>query len=917
MSRIFTVFFFSILSGFLSAQIITTSPVLPVDSKAVTITYDATQGNKGLMGFTGDVYAHTGVITDKSTSGSDWKYVKANWLTDIPACKLTRIAADKYQLSISPSIREFYGVPAGEKILKMAFVFRNSGGTVSGRDLKDADIFVNVYQEGINVDFIKPAGLFSIVSENTNLDIQVSASGNDSICLFLDNTKIKSAASQQLSNSILVSGTQKHMLVAVAYKGTSTNSDTTYYLAPAPVTTATLPAAARDGISYPDNQSATLVLFAPYKTRIFVIGDFNNWIPDNTYQMKRDRDRFWITLSGLTSGKEYRFQYLIDDTLRIADPYTEKTSDPEDRYIPSSIYPNLLSYTSTKTSEIASVLQTGQPPFAWTTSNFVPPSKDKLVIYELLIRDFTANKDIKTVTDTLSYLKRLGINAIELMPFNEFEGNDSWGYNPSFYFAPDKAYGTKDDYKKFIDACHKNGIAVIQDLVLNHTYGQSPFLRMYFENGKPSAINPWYNQTSNMQNPSLQFGYDLNHNSTYTRKLVDSVASFWMSEYKIDGFRYDFTKGFSNTPYGPNDWASAYDAERVSNLKRMTSEVWKRKANAYVIFEHLADNSEETELANYGILLWGNMNYNYNEATMGFIPNSNFSWISYKLRGWNSPNLVGYMESHDEERLMYKNENFGNASGPSYNIKDVNTGLNRMKLAATFFFPIPGPKMIWEFGELGYDTSINKGGRLAAKPPKWDYYSNPERRKLYNTFKALITLKTTEPLFTTSDFTLNTAGSVKDIVWNSGNDHAVAIGNFDVVSQTTTYIFPASGKWYEFFKGDSISLTGTTYTFNLQPGEYRLYSTKRFAGSGSLVTAVNPVIEKSNDLFFPNPAHDEINFTGDLIREITIFSISGSKLKEIKNPGDQILIDELANGIYMMNIKYYSGKSNIVKFVKK
>ena len=57
------------------------------------------------------------------------------------------------------------------------------------------------------------------------------------------------------------------------------------------------------------------------------------------------------------------------------------------------------------------------------------------------------------------------------MPFNEFEGNDSWGYNPDFYFAPDKYYGPKNTLKEFIDSCHSKGIAVIMDIALNHSFG--------------------------------------------------------------------------------------------------------------------------------------------------------------------------------------------------------------------------------------------------------------------------------------------------------------------------------------------------------------------------------------------------------------------------------------------------------------
>ena len=86
------------------------------------------------------------------------------------------------------------------------------------------------------------------------------------------------------------------------------------------------------------------------------------------------------------------------------------------------------------------------------------------------------------------------------MPVNEFEGNTSWGYNPSFYFAVDKYYGTKNDLRTFVDECHSQGMAVIIDLVLNHSFGQSPFYLLYKDaDGKPSTDNPWYNQISRIR----------------------------------------------------------------------------------------------------------------------------------------------------------------------------------------------------------------------------------------------------------------------------------------------------------------------------------------------------------------------------------------------------------------------------------
>ena len=254
--------------------------------------------------------------------------------------------------------------------------------------------------------------------------------------------------------------------------------------------------------------------------------------------------------SGSGRGAEDRSKARVlnarDNSIRVVllpEPaYSEKISDPNyDSQIPEYIYPNLIAYPTGKTSGIAGVIQTAQTPYPWQVTNFVKPNPNNMVVYELLIRDFTSNKNIKTVTDTIAYLKRLGVNAIELMPFSQFDGNDSWGYNPSFYFAPAKAYGTRDDYKQFIDICHQNGIAVIQDMVLDFSTGNSPLVQMYYSNGNPTPQNPWYDVAS--PNTSYVYGNVFNHNSPYTRALTDSITSFWMNEYKIDGFRFDLSRG--------------------------------------------------------------------------------------------------------------------------------------------------------------------------------------------------------------------------------------------------------------------------------------------------------------------------------------------------------------------------------------
>ncbi len=700
-----------VLLAFSGAAQVTTEPAIPIQDQAVKIIFDATQGTAGLKDYTGDVYAHTGVITDKSTSGADWKYVIADWTANTEKAKMTQVSANIYELQINPDIRSFYGVPAGEQIKQMAFVFRSADGLVEGKATGGKDIFADVFEAGLNVSLTSPASS-SIFQKNETIHAAAVVSVVANLSLTLNGTELTTVNSDQLTYDFTLPDAGDYWLKITATADGQTAKDSVYLSVINGTVTEPRPANIRDGINYIDDQTVTLSLFAPGKNFVHVIGDFNEWLSNTNYQMKQDGDYFWLTISNLEPQREYVFQYLIDGAIRIGDPYCDKVSDPyDDQYISSTVYPGLISYPADKTTGRASVLQTGQTVYEWQTSDFTIPAKENLHIYELLIRDFTEEKTYRAVQEKLDYLERLGINTIELMPFNEFEGNSSWGYNPNYYFAPDKAYGTKDDLKELIDSCHRRGFIVIQDIVLNHAYGSCPLAMMYWDdtNNRPAADNPWFNTTS--PNTAFSWGSDFNHESTYTQQFVDSATSYWLTEYKVDGFRFDFTKGFTNTPGD----GSAYDASRIAILKRMADHIWSVKPDAFVILEHFAANSEEIELTGYdnGMLVWGNANYNFNEATMGYneTGKSDFSWASWQNRGFTQPGLVAYMESHDEERLMYKNLTYGNVLG-DYNIKDLATALDRNKLAAAFFFTLTGPKMIWQFGEFGYDVSIDFNNRV-------------------------------------------------------------------------------------------------------------------------------------------------------------------------------------------------------------
>lgn len=909
-------------SGLLQAQLVTTDPAIPITNQAVKVIFDATLGSGGLAGYTGDVYAHTGVITENSASGGDWKYVMTSWGQNTPETKLTRIGTDLYELEITPSIIDYYGVPLGEQILQMAFVFRSDvevGGIwLEGKTATGGDIFIDVFGSGLQVQFIDPSQNHIWAEAGDKIPIEVMALNADSILLYTDNILINKVAGNALIDTVTSESAGDHSIKAIAKDNIDIVVDSFNYTVREPLIIEPLPANVKDGINYIDDNTVILSLVAPGKEFIYVIGDFNDWNVTNDYQMKMTPDsiRFWIEINGLNAGQEYIFQYFIDGLISVADPYTDKTSDPwSDQYIPESVYPGLIDYPAGKTTGIASVLQTAQQPYVWEVDNFIPDNITDLIIYEMLIRDFTTQHTYQSLIDTLGYLEKLGVSAVELMPVNEFEGNSSWGYNTSFYFAPDKYYGNKNDLKKFIDECHKRGIAVIIDMVLNHSYDQSPLVQMYFDGNKPTEDNPWYNREHNFANPDAHWGNDLNHESEYTQALVDSINSYWMNEYKVDGFRFDFTKGFGNNFKDMGDpWGSIYDADRIALLKRMGDEIWERNTDAIIILEHLAENSEEKELANYGMLLWGNLNYNYSEGIMGYNSGgkSNFSWISYKNRGWNDPHVVGYMESHDEERTMYKSISFGNSSG-SYNTQDTTTALHRIELASTFFYTIPGPKMIWQFGELGYDYSIDYNGRLGEKPVRWDYFQNWKRKYLHDLIGALIQLRIDNPAFETKDFTINAISALKRIKINSTETNFVILGNFDVQSGDIDPQFHHTGIWYNYLTGDSITITDINSNITLAAGEYLIYSDKKLS-TPAIGTGLDQFIDETEifaDLY-PNPAQNEVtieifnNSKENFV--IEVFDISGKMIISVSENvsiGKNLMslnISSLKSGFYFVRV---------------
>jgi hypothetical protein len=889
--------FLLLLSPWLHSQLLTWTPAFPKDNDNITITLDASKGNQGLYNYgnPNNVYVHIGVTTNLSNNGGQqWLYVNGStggsWGSATPALKATSLGGNLYQYTIN-NIRSFFAVPAGETIKKIGILFRDANADPNlvkkAANTDNSDMYIPVYDNSLAVRFAVPPfqPRFIPIPEpinklvGDNISITGVASQVADMKLYLNGTVINTLTGvTTISANPTLTTAGNNEIVVEATASAVTKKDTLRFFIVPSVTTAPLPAGVRDGINYAaNNTEATLVLFAPGKTRISIIGEFtgSNWLEQSQYLMNKtpDGNYWWLKITGLTAGTEYAFQYLVDGTIKIGDPYSEKILDPSnDGSISASTYPALKPYPTGQTG-IVSVLQTNAPAYSWAVNSFSRPDKKNLVIYELLLRDFIANHDWKTMRDTLNYLKTMGVNAIEVMPFNEFEGNESWGYNPDFFLAPDKYYGPKNSLKEFVDSCHKRGISVIMDIALNHTTGQNPLAALYWNSStsQPAANNPWLNVSAT--HPYNVFN-DFNHESLNTRYFTSRVIEYWLQEYKLDGFRWDLAKGFTqNTQCGGSttneSCISDYHADRVAIWKRYYDTMQLKSAGTYCILEMFAANTEEIELSNYGMMLWGNNTYNFQQASRGIVDNtSNFEGFLHTARGWSNPHLVSYMESHDEERLMYRNLQEGNNSNATYNIRDLNVGLKRIELCAAFFLSAPGPKMIWEFGELGYDFSINRctdgsinnNCRLDKKPIRWDYLQVAERKHLYEEFTNLNKLRFHpwyKDVFIANNINLtrNLSGAFKSMIIKSANDSSMlcVVGNFDVTTQSGLVTFPTAGTWFDYLNNITFTATGTPQAITLLPGEFHVYLNRNLNGITTPVININDPGDALQVIVYPNP----------------------------------------------------------------
>lgn len=940
-----------LLTGLSSWAQVTTNPTIPEANQAVTITFN--KSGTGLATYNGTIYAHIGL----TVNGNTWQNVIGQWGQNGTQPALSG-SGNTQTLTISPSLFAYFGVDTSASVTQICVVFRSDTGAQ-----QSDDIFINVgaFQANLNSPAINST---TILNSGQSLNITASnTNGAANYNLLANGVSISTSTGSSFNYNDTNITVNKNYDLQITQGATTFSRKFAVMINPGTISAALPSANLVGGINYnpTDATKAILVLDAPHKDFVYVAGSFNNYNPTAAYAMKKDNaagsTKFWLELTGLTPGQIYHYQYWVADATPIANsPALVKTADPysylvlntyDDPYIPATSYPNIPTYPLGQSREV-SVLQTAQTPYNWQVTNFVKPKKEDLVVYEVLIRDFDANRNYQDLINKIDYFKNLNINAIELMPVMEYEGNESWGYNTSFHLALDKFYGTENKFKEFIDLCHQNGIAVILDLALNHAFGRNPMNRMWMNDpdgdgwGEPSSESPYFNQVATH---SYGVGSDFNHQQPRTQEYVRRTVKRWIEDFKIDGFRWDLTKGFTQNCTGDEGCTGSYQQDRVDILKQYADYSWSLDPTHYVIFEHLGQDNEEKEWANYrlnetpskGVMMWAEMTYAYSQLMGGYATGGDISRIGHTSHAnFQGKRVMGYPESHDKERLMYNAMTYGNAGGTAPPFNNLNNSLGRMSAVGAASLLVPGPKMIWHFADLGMQLSIytcNNGTvntesdptagdcKLDTKPqPQWteNWLANANRNKIYNDWAKMIALKIQEPVFE-GNYAISTNGSnirqriyiYDDAIPSTQLKNVVVLANFSVAAQNITPDFPYTGTWYNLMDNTPVVVTNTTTPINLPAGQFAVYGNRP-------VTLNTDQFETTASIgLVPNPSSDYFTVNTN-VNSLEVYSLSGQLVKSFGKNDEQYQypIGDLPSGLYLVKATDTYNRNVTLRMIK-
>ena len=533
--------------------------------------------------------------------------------------------------------------------------------------------------------------------------------------------------------------------------------------------------------------SATFTIYAPGKQGVAVIGDFNDWDPSKD-PLREISEGLWSLERDLGEG-EHAYQFVVDD-LTICDPYAREVRWPNGRF-EAEATPK-------------AVLRMNQPAFAWKHDRFERRAFRDLVIYELHVADFSAEGTFAAAIERLDYLRDLGVNCVQLLPVTECALNEGWGYQPTYQFAIRHHYGTADELRRLVDEAHARGIAVVFDVVLAHTDTTHPFNRLY-----PYEQSPWYGAGIGGTN---EFGLPtFDHRKSPTQHYARDLQRFWASEFRIDGFRYDYAKNLG------------VDGE--NGLPRITRDAREVDDGLYLIGEWIPEDASQIEPA--GLHAFWHMRSSAALACLALQRDFKFyKWNEFEnvIRFLDredqeypsAASMVNYIESHDEHRLIQELRDAG---------ANADAARRRLALAATVLMAAPGVPMIYQGQEYGEDTIIRVNER---NPLRWDLLGTEGGKGLHAHYQRLLRLRDEHPALRSEGFKIEAMKPEEKWVvfhrWNDEGDDVVVAVNFADGDRTLDVLLTKPGTWRDVLSERTLELgEGDTAQLELQPSEAAIF----------------------------------------------------------------------------------------------
>jgi len=693
-----------------------------------------------------------------------------------------------------------------------------------------------------------------------------------------------------------------------------------------------LPAYARHGVTLPSaasNDSTTFRLRLPSTSfvvlRIAPLGE--NPATGEAFLMYKNLNSadWWINLK-LAPGT-YEYLYQTDHAL-IYDPWGRWNGQQGSRF---TIGPEGLTVDD----------------YVWQSNDYVRPLRNRLIIYELNVGEFGGGfyglgggqAGFDELTTLLSYLDSLGVNAIELMPINDF-GNvgasgHSWGYDINSYFALEPAYGTPREFKALVDSAHAKGIAVIVDVVFNHLNDTSPLWQMLPEDGP----NPYFKPNSLLRpnEDGLFFFRDLDHWTAETQELVYESLKMWIDEYRVDGFRYDFTQGIGwsiNEPdKGILGWANRIAAEYGNSIYQIAEHLPESPA---LIFHSSLTGGwhdsyrdevfDEARFRNTSLADFENL-----VLDLGDYPGNDFPATPNRYTDRTEP--VNMNVNHDEQSLIYEMVTFQGVS--------TTDAVQRDKLYATLMFTSLGIPMLWqgmEFSEPRGWPSDNQ--KLAYRPVTWSWLQTDRGKAHFDYYHSLILHRRENPALYQGELKkLQRFTTQKVLIWGfddsiSGEQVMVA-ANFQNSQQTLNDVqWLATGDWHNIFDQSVFSITQVPVPSLTIPA----YSALVFASSPDSVVVSVPAPELAHpstyQLYqnYPNPFNPTTTIRFDVPNSsqvtLKIYNLRGQEIRTLvdeSKPAGQHAIQwdgkdnrglDVASGVYILHMAANQGLMRSLKLVK-